>query len=164
MPCYHGTMFDQDIRGIRTYPDPVLRGVAEPVTDFDETKLRSLMGRMTAVMAELQGVGIAAPQIGVSKRVIGFLHEGSVVMVCNPVIVAVSEETQFGDEGCLSCPGENVAVRRHVGVAITGQSITGEESLIKCVGYSARIIQHEVDHLNGRLILDHAFDLTSFGK
>lgn len=154
----------EDIRGIRTVPDPVLRSVAEPVTDFDAAKLTSLMTRMTEVMVELNGVGIAAPQIGVSQRVIGFRHEDKLVMVCNPVIVAVSEEMQFSDEGCLSCPDETVAIRRHVGVAITGQSIDGEESLIKVTGFAARIIQHEIDHLNGKLILDHAFDLTSLMK
>jgi peptide deformylase len=154
----------EDIRDIRTDPDPILRSVAAPVTDFDQIKLKSLMTRMTEVMVELNGVGIAAPQIGVSQRVIGFLHEGNIVMVCNPVIVAVSEEMHYADEGCLSCPNESVAIQRHVGVAITGQSIDGEESLIKCMGFSARIIQHEIDHLNGRLILDHAFDFTSLTK
>lgn len=154
----------EDIRGIRTVPDPILRSVASPVTEFDQAKLTSLMTRMTEVMVELGGVGISAPQIGVSKRVIGFRHEDQIIMVCNPIIVAVSEEMQFSDEGCLSCPDESVAVRRHVGVAITGQSVDGEESLIKVAGFSARIIQHEIDHLNGKLILDHAFDLTSIGK
>jgi peptide deformylase len=160
--CYAGPMFNlEDIRDIRTNPDPVLRETATPITDFDQTKLQSLMRRMAEVMIQRKGVGIAAPQIGVSQRVIGFRHEDQIVMVCNPVIVAVSEEMQFMDEGCLSCPDETVAIRRHVGVAITGQSVDGEESLIKVTGFSARIIQHEIDHLNGKLILDHAFDFSS---
>lgn len=163
--CYHGNMFNlEDIRGIRTTPDPVLRSTAEPVTEFGGKKLESLMARMAEVMVEMDGVGIAAPQIGVSRRVIGFRYEDNIVMVCNPTIVAVSEETQFGPEGCLSCPDESVSVNRYVGVAVVGQSFDGEESMIKCTDFPARIIQHEIDHLNGRLILDYGFDFSSIGK
>lgn len=145
----------QDIRTIRTIPDPVLRSKAVPVTTFGDEKMFSLVRRMVDVMGELNGVGIAAPQIGVSQQLFGFIYQDDVMMVANGRIITVSEDMQYGKEGCLSCPCEEVLVPRHVGIKISGQSIEGEEFAYEWTGLPARIIQHEMDHLNGRLILDY---------
>lgn len=145
----------EDIRSIRTIPDPVLRSVAAPVKEFNEKKMKSLVARMIEIMGEMNGVGIAAPQIGVSQRLFGFNYEDDVLIVVNPLITSVTNDLQWGMEGCLSCPDEQVAIARHVGVELYGQSIHGEEFKYKWTGLPARIIQHEMDHLNGKLILDY---------
>lgn len=148
-------MMFQDIRSIRTVPDPVLRAQATPVTQFGDQKMFSLVHRMIDVMGKLNGVGIAAPQIGVSQRLFGFIYQDDVMMVANGQIQSVSEDIQYGMEGCLSCPGEEVLVPRHLSLSISGQSIEGEHFIYEWSGLPARIIQHEMDHLNGKLILDY---------
>lgn len=145
----------KDIRFLRTVPDPVLRTIANEVKHFDPDGFSGLIDRMREVMGQYNGVGIAAPQIGVSQRLFLFIHEDQVMLVVNPLITMVSEEMQVGEEGCLSCPGETVLIPRHLGVELSGQAITGEHFSCRWTGLPARIIQHEVDHLNGRLILDY---------
>jgi peptide deformylase len=140
------------LRQIRTVGDPVLREVARPVAEFDRD-LALLSARMLKIMKDAPGVGLAAPQIGVVRRVIVYDVDGPQTLV-NPEIVASSDETESIDEGCLSVPGATVPVERPLEVRVRAQSLSGEVREFPAAGLEARVIQHELDHLDGILILE----------
>jgi peptide deformylase len=144
---------------IRTFGDPVLKSRATPVKEFDES-LEHLAEDMLRVMREAEGVGLAANQIGRLKRIFvaayreeeeGELQELAIV---NPVIEERSETTEKDIEGCLSIPETRVEVERSTAVTVSGQDPSGEPVRIEAEGLLARIFQHEIDHLDGVLILD----------
>ena len=138
---------------IRTFGDPVLKTRAAPIDTFDEALAR-LAEEMLATMRENEGVGLAANQVGRLKRILVAALEDEEYVVVNPEI-EVSDETTLKDaEGCLSIPGIQVEVERPTGVRLTGQDATGAPLEIEASGLLARIFQHEVDHLDGVLILD----------
>jgi len=146
-------------RLVRQFPDPVLKNPASDVAEVDD-EVRRLIDRMTDVMSTAHGVGLAAPQIGVSRRVLiyrGSEEEGVRVLV-NPALVERSEETEVDTEGCLSLLGGDLSVpiERHVRVRVAGLDGEGQPLEIEAEGLEARIIQHEVDHLDGVLITDRA--------
>ena len=142
---------------VRQYPDPVLRMKTREVVDFDDA-LATLVERLTRVMTAARGVGIAAPQIGVLQRVL--VHqadeEAEPVALVNPQIVSRSDEVDVVEEGCLSLDAAAVTVDVERPLAITVEALTpsGESLHIEVEGLEARIIQHEVDHLDGVLIID----------
>ncbi len=142
---------------VRQYPDPVLRMKTRQVVDFDDA-LATLVERLTRVMTAARGVGIAAPQIGVLQRVL--VHqadeEAEPVALVNPQIVSRSDEVDVVEEGCLSLDAAAVTVDVERPLAITVEALTpsGESLHIEVEGLEARIIQHEVDHLDGVLIID----------
>jgi peptide deformylase len=139
---------------IRQYPDPVLRMEARPVEEFDEELLR-LVERMRALMVDAVGVGLAATQVGVLRRLFVFSPgEDEVAAVVNPRIVRRSDETETDDEGCLSLQGVTAPVERAVSVRLEGQDETGRDVSYELEGYPARTVQHELDHLDGVLIVD----------
>jgi peptide deformylase len=139
---------------IRQYPDPVLRMEAPPVTEFDDD-LERLVSRMGELMNEANGVGLAATQVGVLRRVFVFApDEDRVAALVNPEIVRRSDETEVDDEGCLSIQGVAVPVERSVSVRIEGRDENGNDVAFDLEGTPARIVQHELDHLDGKLILD----------
>jgi peptide deformylase len=139
---------------IRQYPDPVLRMEARPVEEFDDD-LRRLVTRMGQLMKEANGVGLAATQVGVLRRVFVFApEEDQVATLVNPEIVRRSEELDTEDEGCLSLQGVTVPVERALSVRIEGRDEQGKEVGYDLEGTPARIVQHELDHLDGTLILD----------
>jgi len=139
---------------IRQYPDPVLRMEARPVEEFDDD-LRRLVARMSDLMKDANGVGLAATQAGVLRRVFVFSpEEDQVVALVNPEIVRRSDEIESDDEGCLSMQGITVPVERPVSVRIEGRDERGETVGYDLEGMAARIAQHEADHLDGKLILD----------
>ena len=139
---------------IRQYPDPVLRMEARPVEEFDDD-LRRLVARMGQLMKEANGVGLAATQVGVLRRVFVFApDEDKVATLVNPEIVRRSEEVETDDEGCLSLQGVTVPVERALSVRIEGRDEGGKEVGYDFEGTAARIVQHELDHLDGTLILD----------
>ena len=142
---------------LRQYPDPVLRMRANEVEDFDEA-VRSLAERMGRLMEESRGVGLAAPQLGLLQRVLVYRtsEEGPVVALVNPRFVSASEERETADEGCLSLGAASVVVpvERPRGVVVEASSPAGEPLRIEADGLEARVIQHEVDHLDGILTLD----------
>ncbi len=144
------------IRLIVKDPDPVLREVAREVTKFN-ANLKKLLKDMAETMYDAEGVGLAAPQVGISKRVIvvdvGDDH-GLVEMV-NPVIIS-REGEQFGPEGCLSIPNLNGDVRRADSIVVQGQDSDGNTFSVNASGFFARAFQHEIDHLNGILFTDLA--------
>jgi peptide deformylase len=139
---------------IRQYPDPVLRMEARPVEEFDEELLR-LVERMRALMVDAVGVGLAATQVGVLRRLFVFSPgEDEVAAVVNPRIVRRSDETETDDEGCLSLQGVTAPVERAVSVRLEGQDEAGRDVSYDLEGYPARTAQHELDHLDGVLIVD----------
>jgi len=157
------------LRKIVTLPDPVLRRKAHAVTKFDKN-LKILIDDMVETMREAPGVGLAAPQIGLSERLIVveyYEHEEDedeenedapkkVWAVLNPEIVKASEEKVAGIEGCLSIPNLVGEVERHAAVQVKGLNRHGKPMKIKAEGWLARIFQHEIDHLNGVLFTDRA--------
>jgi peptide deformylase len=138
---------------MRTFGDPVLKTRAAPVEDFDEA-LERLAEEMLATMREQEGVGLAANQVGRLKRILVAAVEDDEYVLVNPVIEEASETTTSGPEGCLSIPGIQVVVERPTVIKISGRDVSGEPIKIEVEGLLARIFQHEVDHLDGVLILD----------
>ena len=138
---------------IRTFGDPVLKTRAAPVDTFDESLAR-LTEDMLATMRENDGVGLAANQVGRLKRVLVASVDDEDYVIVNPVLSEESETTERGQEGCLSIPGINVEVDRATEVTVTGQDASGEPLNIRASDMLARVLQHEVDHLDGVLILD----------
>jgi peptide deformylase len=143
---------------LRYYGDPVLRKTAAPVEVFDDG-LRALIEEMVEALHNANGVGLAAPQIGVSSRVAVIDAEYGETpprVLINPEIVSKSEETVVEDEGCLSLPGISLDVKRSAQVSVKAQNEMGEEYTIEnASGLLAKALQHEIDHLNGILFIDH---------
>ena len=156
---------------IRYDPDPVLREKARRIKTFD-ANLRKLAEDMLQTMHANNGVGLAAPQIGQSIRLLVAELEpdkqegerGFKVALCNPEIVKASDETVTGTEGCLSIPGWVGDVPRHVSVTVKAQTTEGKEVRIKAQDYYARVLQHEIDHLNGVLFTDRIEDISSLHR
>jgi len=142
---------------VRQYGDPVLRMKAREVKEFDDDLVR-LAERMTALMHEAQGVGLAATQVGVLRRLFVFVDEGEDRLLVNPVITKRSRETDVDDEGCLSLREVLVPVERETGVTIEGVDLQGAPVKLDLELPSARIVQHELDHLDGVLIIDRTDD------
>ena len=138
---------------IRTFGDPVLKTRAAPVETFDDSLAR-LTEEMLATMRENDGVGLAANQVGRLKRVLVASVEDEDYVLVNPVISERAETTERVQEGCLSIPGINVEVDRPTAVTVTGQDASGEPVRIEAQDMLARVLQHELDHLDGVLILD----------
>jgi peptide deformylase len=136
---------------IRVFGDPVLRQPAKEVNEFDGT-LRKLADDMLATMYDAPGVGLAAPQVGIQKRMFVYdVGEGPGVVV-NPVIRERSGEWTY-DEGCLSVPGLYWPIERAMRVRLTGQDVDGRPIEFEAEELLARMFQHEVDHLDGLLLL-----------
>ena len=142
---------------IRQYGDPALRMKAREVEGFDDD-LRRLVERMTALMHEAQGVGLAATQVGVLSRLFVFVHDEEDRVLVNPVITAKSDEVSVDDEGCLSLREVLVPVERPVAVTIQGLDAAGMPVELALELPTARIVQHELDHLDGVLIIDRTGD------
>jgi peptide deformylase len=146
---------------IRQYPDPVLRMEAKEVEDFDEP-VKALVERMGRLMVEARGVGLAATQVGILRRVLVYQagEEDPLVALVNPRIASSSEETAVEEEGCLSLGMSAVVVEVERPVSITLEALTpeGEARRFESEGLEARVIQHEVDHLDGVLIIDRTSD------
>jgi peptide deformylase len=140
---------------IRSFGDPVLRTKARPIDRFDDA-LQAEIERMGHLMDDAIGVGLAATQVGVLHRLLVYrtqLH-GPLAALINPVIEWKGKDTESLQEGCLSLPSVLVDVDRPIHVRVRAQDAEGEEILIEASGLEARVIQHEVDHLDGVLILD----------
>ena len=140
---------------IRTWGDPVLKSRATPVDRFDDT-LKQQVQRMAGIMKDAIGVGLAAPQLGISQRLLVYRlgSDAPVIALVNPEFEWKSDDQEIFEEGCLSIPGVAVDVERPIHVRVRAQDETGEERLVEASGLEARVIQHEIDHLDGVLILD----------
>jgi peptide deformylase len=138
---------------IRTFGDPVLKSRAAPVDKFDES-LEQLAEDMLETMREYEGVGLAANQVGRLKRILVAALEDEEYVIVNPEINETGDESEKDVEGCLSIPEIQVEVERPTRVTISGQDRSGAPVRLEAEGLLARILQHEMDHLNGVLILD----------
>jgi peptide deformylase len=150
------------LRPILTYPDPELKKKSAPVTIINDS-IRQLVQDMTETMYAAPGVGLAAPQIGVHKRVIVIDIAGSeeppaLIAAINPAIIHAEGET-FEEEGCLSVPKYAANVRRHAKIVVKGLNVDGEEITWRAEGLLAVAFQHEIDHLDGILFIDHISQL-----
>ena len=151
------------LREIITIPDPTLRKKARKVTDFGKD-FQQLVSDMIDTMRDAPGVGLAAPQVAISERliVVEFGDDedeekpAKLYVVANPEIVSASEDTLMGIEGCLSVPDLVGEVERHTSIIVKGQNRYGKPTKIKANGWLARIFQHEMDHLDGVLYPDRA--------
>jgi peptide deformylase len=143
--------------GMRCYGDTVLRAKSERVSPT-ETELEPLFGDMVETMRAERGVGLAGPQVGVSKRIAIMNpepeNEKTLIKMANPRIVAASDELETLDEGCLSVPGIRGEVARHVWIEVAYEDEKGVERKLRAEGLLARIVQHELDHLDGVLFID----------
>jgi peptide deformylase len=146
---------DAALRQVRKLGDPVLRATALPVERFDET-LRVEARRMGELMDAALGVGLAATQVGVLHRLLVYraYADDEITALANPVLEWVSDEREAAEEGCLSIPGIHVEVERPAQVRVRAQDLEGAELLVEAEGLEARVIQHEIDHLDGILVLD----------
>jgi peptide deformylase len=140
---------------IRRLGDPVLKSRATPVDRFDDS-LRRQASRMAGIMNDALGVGLAAPQLGISQRLLVYRvgAEAPLVVLANPEVEWTSGDVETGEEGCLSIPGVTVDVERPVYVRVRAQDEEGGQRVVEASGLEARVIQHEIDHLDGVLILE----------
>ena len=144
---------------VRQYGDPVLRMKAREVDAFDDD-LSRLAERMTALMHDANGVGLAATQVGVLRRIFVFVDDGEDRVLVNPVITKSSRDTETDDEGCLSLRDVLVPVDRPKTVTIEGFDLAGGPVAYELELPSARVVQHEIDHLDGVLIIDRTDDAS----
>ncbi len=148
-------------REMRFLGDPVLRAKADPVPSMSD-EIRTLIRDMFETMYAEDGVGLAAPQVGIARRVIVVDPRDDAVApfaLVNPEISSASQETERGEEGCLSLPGLKELVDRSRSVTVTGLNEAGEPVTIAAEGLLARILQHEVDHIDGILFIDRVSPL-----
>jgi peptide deformylase len=140
---------------IRKFGDPVLKTKARPVEHFDEA-LRAEVKQMGELMTDAIGVGLAATQVGVLHRLLVYRvqQESPVVALVNPEIEWSGKDEEIAEEGCLSLPSVLVDVERPIHVRVRARDERGDEIVVEATGLEARVIQHELDHLNGVLILD----------
>lgn len=142
------------------YPHPQLRQDNEAIVDFSDD-LRKTAAQMLSLMYAHSGIGLAAPQVGINKRLMVFNESGdpedieSEMVLCNPVILSKSDETNVREEGCLSFPKLHGFVKRHVNIEIEYQDLWGATQKVSLSGMPARIFQHEFDHLDKTLFIDH---------
>lgn len=146
---------DAALRHVRKFGDPVLRATALPVERFDEDLEREV-ARMGELMHDALGIGLAATQLGVLHRVLVYRAyvDDPITALVNPVLEWTSEELETAEEGCLSLPGVHVEVERPARLRVHAQDPAGKKLQIEAEGLEARVIQHEIDHLDGVLILD----------
>jgi peptide deformylase len=171
----HGEVLDDDARErdaeaearrrlalaqIRQYPDPALRLTANEIVDFDDD-LQRLADRMVGLMHDAQGVGLAATQVGILRRIFVFQpDDDGARAVVNPRIVERGDETASEEEGCLSLQGVRVPVERATRLVLEGKDPIGEDVRWELEGLGARVAQHELDHLDGVLIIDRTDDAS----
>jgi peptide deformylase len=140
---------------IRLFGDPVLRQEARQVDDFGD-RLKTLAADMHETMLHAGGVGLAAPQVGVLKRLFTWeVDEDRGGAVVNPTITDASDDAQEDDEGCLSFPGLYYPVTRPLRIEVSWQDLAGDDQAVQLEGFLARVWLHEMDHLNGVLFIDH---------
>ena len=145
------------LRTICVYPNPVLREETEEVTVFDD-ELKTLVADMWETMYANDGIGLAAPQVGVSKKVIVIDYKDDKYVLVNPVILSEEGEVT-GEEGCLSFPGIYEKVVSPEKMTVTYKDENGEEITRELEGFIARVFAHEIDHLKGRLLIDRVSPL-----
>ncbi|MBR0233492.1 MAG: peptide deformylase [Synergistaceae bacterium] len=147
----------ENVLEIKKFPDPVLKKISKPVEVFD-SELENFVDDLFRAMRVHDGVGLAAPQVGVSKRIAVVEYEEKSYVLINPKILE-QKGIQEGEEGCLSFPGIYANVKRPQWVKIEVQDTKGEKHILEGEGYVARAFLHEMDHLNGKLFVDYLSNL-----
>jgi peptide deformylase len=137
---------------VRLYIDPILHRPCQSIEDF--TGLENIAGNMIQTMMEYRGIGLAANQIGLPLNLVALYLEDKtkILVVANIIIKGYTKETDIQNEGCLSCPGVSIPMKRSLGVDVECQLLNGEKVEYRFTDYDARILQHEADHLAGILI------------
>lgn len=138
------------------WPHPVLLGGTEPITEVDD-ELRDIVAEMRRVMFELRGVGLAAPQVGIAKRLMLVCpsgHPGEEEVILNPRIIERHDGQEIGDEGCLSFPEIYGKVARDLRITVAYQDLDLRPRTLELEGFVARVFQHELDHLHGKVFID----------
>ncbi|HQL00836.1 MAG TPA: peptide deformylase [Smithellaceae bacterium] len=143
---------------LQVYPAEVLRQICKPVEQFD-AELRDMIEAMFALMRRSEGIGLAAPQAGLARQVFVCRIQNETLALVNPVIVETGKETQMV-EGCLSLPGMHINVTRHDRIYVAALDVRGRRMQYDLTGLWARVVQHEMDHLNGVLICDYGEPVT----
>jgi len=142
---------------IRTYGDPILRKNAETVTEFND-ELRQIFNDMLETMYVKNGIGLAANQVGLDKRILvcdsGTREKPEVYKLANPEITESSKEKTVFEEGCLSFPGLTEKITRPAAITVKAKDENGKDITIKATGLKATVLQHEIDHINGRVFID----------
>ncbi|MBI4414905.1 MAG: peptide deformylase [Candidatus Kerfeldbacteria bacterium] len=148
-------------RPVLHLPDPDLRRVAETISPFKRSELEPLFEEMVATMRQLRGIGLAATQIGLHQRVAVIeLKDGPIILI-NPVMKKLSRKQEIDEEGCLSVPGIFGLVPRSFSLTLVAYDMDGKKFTSDAHGLFARVIQHEVDHLNGKVFVDRCTKLTA---
>jgi peptide deformylase len=142
------------LRPVRVLGDPILRRIAGPVTAVND-EVRRLADDMYETMYSAKGIGLAAPQVGVSTRLFVTDVEGARYVMVNPELVRAGGELAVSEEGCLSIPEVFGDVKRPSLVVMSGTDLNGEPCTVEATGLLGRCLLHELDHLNGRLFIDH---------
>ena len=155
-------------------PNPVLREKAEPVAEQELKKYRSIAKQMAKLMYQSQGCGLAAPQVGIGKRLIvvdvtppdedGEVPTKNPTFYINPVVKRLWGEKEFGDEGCLSIPGVQVPIERFNNIELEALDLDGERFTVLAEGFHARALQHELDHLDGTTMFEHLDAISRIEK
>ncbi|MEA2006645.1 MAG: peptide deformylase [Patescibacteria group bacterium] len=138
------------------YPDPVLRQKSEEVKNPTDSKIKRLIADMTATLRAHEGLGLAAPQIGHSLQLCIIEVDDELFVLINPKVKNVSGEQVLMEEGCLSFPGKFLPIQRPKKIKIKALDANGKKQVIRAKGLLARVLQHEVDHLDGTLFIDRA--------
>lgn len=146
---------------LQYYPSPALRQVAVRVADPGARSVQELARAMGATMLAAEGIGLAAPQVGIGQRVIVVRAQDGFASFVNPEVIDCSKRQEDGEEGCLSIPGIFGVVRRPYQVKIRAVSLAGKAVTMDAEGLTARVLQHEIDHLNGVLFIDRWLKITS---
>ncbi|MDZ7798348.1 MAG: peptide deformylase [Patescibacteria group bacterium] len=139
---------------IRLKGDKILRQKAEPIKNPQKKDIQKLAQNMTKTMNQENGIGLAAPQVGLSKRLICVKNKDGDLILINPKITKKSWLKNMAEEGCLSIPGVFGPVKRHKSIIVKAKNLKNKSIKFKAKGLLARVIQHEVDHLNGILFID----------
>ena len=149
--------YDRALAQIVKLGDPVLRARCAPVSRFD-AELAATVQRMSEIMIDADGAGLAAPQLGDPRRIVTYRteHSDDVHVLINPTVTHVDGEPEQGPEGCLSIPGTVLLVDRPPRLTVAARDLHGRAFVREAEGFEARVIQHELDHLDGILILDRA--------
>lgn len=145
---------------IITYPNPILREKSQNVADVLNEEIQALIPEMIETMKAKDGVGLAAPQIGKNIRLVVIEHKDKTLTIINPQIIKKSLLKEWDEEGCLSLPHKYGQIKRHKNITIKYLDENGKKQILKANGLLARIIQHEIDHLDGILLIDKARNLT----
>jgi len=146
---------DAALKQVRRYGDPVLKTKAMAITRFDDDLLGEVQ-RLGQLMDEALGIGLAAPQVGISHRLLVYrvVQGGPLGVLVNPIVEWSSKDDEWMEEGCLSLPAVHVDVERPVHVRVIARDQYGAQQTVEASGLEARVLQHEIDHLDGVLILD----------